>query len=320
MSAMETFLAALSAPMADGFLQASMRLAIPIMLAALGGMFSERSGVLNIALDGMMLAGSFAGFAVAFLTGDLWLGVLAGMMAGAALGLALAFYVVALTSNQVVVGVAINLVVVGATSFAYRALFGMGTAQPRVTSFAPLSIPGLADIPLFGPLIFKQGPLVYLSLALVPITWVVLSRSALGARISAVGEHPRAAETLGVSVARTRTLCLVVSGLLAGLGGAFLSLSATGVFLDNMTAGRGYIALAILVLGRRRPLGVLAAALVFGGADALQLRGQNFGIGLPYQFFLMLPYLLTIVVLVGFAGRAGDPAALGRPFRRDGAE
>lgn len=313
-------LAALSGPMADGFFQASMRLAIPIMLAAFGGIFSERAGVLNIALDGMMLAGSFVGFTIAVLSGDLWLGVVAGMAAGAALGLVLAFYTVTLSSNQVVVGVAINLLAVGATSFAYRAVFGMGAAQPRVSSFAPVAIPGLADIPILGPLFFHQGLLAYFALALTPVAWLVLSRSALGSRIAAVGEHPAAAETLGISVARTRTLCLAISGLLAGLGGAFLSLSATGVFLDNMTAGRGYIALAILILGRRGPFGALAAALVFGGADALQLRGQNLGIGLPYQFFLMLPYVLTIIVLVGFAGRVRAPAALGQPFQRDRAE
>jgi len=319
-SAVEAIIPALTGPIADGFLQASMRLAIPIMLAALGGMFCERAGVLNIALDGIMLAGSFVAFVIAVLTGNLWLGVVAGMLAGAVLGLILAFYMVTLTSNQVVVGVAINLLTIGATSFAYRAVFGMGTAQPRVTSFTSIAIPGLADIPVLGPLFFHQGPLVYCALALVPLSWVVLSRSALGAAITAAGEHPHAAETLGISVARTRTLCLLVSGIFAGLGGAFLSLAATGIFLDNMTAGRGYIALAILVLGRRQPLGVLMAAMVFGGADALQLRGQNLGAGLPYQFFLMLPYLLTIIVLVGFAGRVRDPAALGQPFRRDQAE
>jgi general nucleoside transport system permease protein len=317
---MEVVLASLSGPMADGFFEASMRLAIPIMLAALGGMFAERAGVLNIGLEGMMLAGSFVGFVVAFSTGSLWLGVGAGMIAGAVLGLVLAFYTVTLTSNQVVAGIALNLLTVGATSFGYRAVFGMGTAQPRVTAFTPIALPGLHDLPVFGPLLFNQTALVYLTLALVPVTWIILKRSALGAAITAVGEHPQAAETLGISVARTRTLCLIASGLLAGLGGAFLSLSATGIFLDNMTAGRGYIALAILVLGRRQPWGIALAAVVFGGADALQLRGQNMGIGLPYQVLLMLPYLLTIVVLVVLAGKVRDPAALGQPFRRDRAE
>lgn len=310
----------LNDPVTIGFLQATTRLAIPIMLAALGGMFAERAGVLNIGLEGMMLIGAFSGFAAAFLTGNLWFGVGAGMLAGAALGLVLAFYTVRLTSNQVVVGIAINLLMVGATSYAFRALFGTGTNAPRVTPFPPIEIPVLSKIPILGPLFFQQGILVYVALALVAVTTIIVTRMSVGTQITAVGEHPEAAETLGISVSRTRTWCLVVSGLLAGLGGAFLSLSATGLFLDNMTAGRGYIALAILLLGRRHPWGILAAAMLFGGADAFQLRSQNAGTGIPYQFLVMLPYLLTIVVLIGFAGKARDPAALGQPFQRNKAE
>jgi simple sugar transport system permease protein len=306
-----------SDPVVQGYLEASMRLAMPIMLAALGGIFAERAGVLNIALDGTMLAGSFIGFVTAYLTGNLWVGVAAGMLAGALVGAVLALYAVLIGSNQVVVGVAINLLIVGATSFLYRTIFGVGTAQPRVTSFAPLELSWLSDIPLIGPLLFHQAPIVYLGLALVPVVWIVMSKTAFGWQVAAVGEHPAAAETLGISVRRTRFICLLLSGLLAGLGGAFLSLSATGIFIDNMTAGRGYIALAILVLGRRHPLGVFVAAILFGAADALQLRGQNLGIGLPYQAFLMFPYILTILVLVLFAGKARNPAALGIPFHRD---
>jgi general nucleoside transport system permease protein len=313
---MDAFLALVVGPVASGFFQATTRLAAPILLAALGGMFNERAGVLNIGLEGMMLAGAFTGFTVAFASGGIWLGVAAGMVAGAAIGLLLAFYTVMLTANQVVVGIAINLVMVGATSFAFRTVFGSGTAQPRVTSFEAAHIPWLSDIPIVGPLLFQQTPLVYLAFVLVPLTWLVLDRTSAGAAITAVGEHPEAAETLGVSVAGTRSVCVIFSGCLAGLGGAFLSLSATDVFLDNMTAGRGYIALAILLLGRRNPWGILLASLLFGGADALQLRGQSFGIGLPYQFLVMLPYLLTVVVLAVFAGRVRDPAALGRPYRR----
>jgi general nucleoside transport system permease protein len=317
---MEALLTLIDGSVTQGFLQATTRLAIPIMLAALGGMFAERAGVLNMALEGMMLAGAFVGFVVAFTTGNIWLGVAAGMLAGAVLGLVLAFYTVTLTSNQVVAGIAINLLLVGATSFGYRAVFGMGTQQPRIISFATVDIPVLADIPILGPLLFQQTVLVYLALALVPLSWMVLSRMSAGNAITAVGEHPAAAETLGISVARTRTACLFVSGLFGGLGGAFLSLSATGLFLDNMTAGRGYIALAILLVGRRSPWGILAAAALFGGADALQLRGQSMGIGLPYQFLVMLPYVLTIIVLIGFAGKVRAPAALGLPFQRDRAE
>ncbi|NSZ20024.1 ABC transporter permease [Agrobacterium vitis] len=310
----------LSDPVTQGYLEASMRLAMPIMLAALGGIFAERSGVLNIALEGMMLAGSFTGFVAAYTTGNLWLGVVAGMLAGTAVGAVLMLYAVLIGSNQVVVGVAINLLIVGVTSFLYRSVFGVGTATPRVSSFAPVDLAWLSNLPLVGPLLFHQAPIVYVGLILVPVVWIVMTKTAFGWQVTAAGEHPEALETLGISVTRTRFICLLMSGLLAGLGGAFLSLSATGIFIDNMTAGRGYIALAILVLGRRHPLGVLLAAMLFGAADALQLRGQTLGIALPYQAFLTLPYILTILVLVLFAGKARNPAALGIPFRRASSE
>jgi simple sugar transport system permease protein len=317
---MTGFLDFLTDPVFAGFLQATTRLGIPILLAALGGMFAERAGVLNIGLEGMMLTGAFVGFVTAFFTGNLWYGVIVGTLSGGVLGAFLAVYTVALGTNQVVAGIAFNLLMVGVTSFAYRVVFGIGTETQRITSFEALPIPYLSDLPVLGPLLFQHTILVYLALVLVPVTWLVTSRMAVGTAITAVGEHPQAAETLGISVARTRTLCLIASGLLAGLGGAFLSLSAIGLFLDNMTAGRGYIALAILLLGRRNPWGILLAAGFFGAADALQLRGQNFGIGVPYQFMVMLPYVLTILVLIGFAGRVRDPAALGMPFRRARAE
>ncbi|NOJ38023.1 ABC transporter permease, partial [Agrobacterium vitis] len=299
----------LSDPVTQGYLEASMRLAMPIMLAALGGIFAERSGVLNIALEGMMLAGSFTGFVAAYTTGNLWLGVVAGMLAGTAVSVILTLYAVLIGSNQVVVGVAINLLIVGATSFLYRSVFGVGAATPRVSSFAPVDLAWLSNLPLVGPLLFHQAPIVYVGLILVPVVWIVMTKTAFGWQVTAAGEHPEALETLGISVTRTRFICLLISGLLAGLGGAFLSLSATGIFIDNMTSGRGYIALAILVLGRRHPLGVLLAAMLFGAADALQLRGQTLGIALPYQAFLTLPYILTILVLVLFAGKARNPAA-----------
>ena len=177
-------------PVVAGFLSASMRLGAPIMLAALGGMFGERSGILNIGLEGMMLAGSLVGFAAGYFSSNLWVGSLAAMLIGAALGLVIGFYTITLANNQVVAGIALNLLVVGVTGFAYRALFGSGTTQPRIDSFPPLKIPFLGDIPLIGPLFFEQGALVYLALALVAVTWVALFRTSLGLRVIAVGEHP----------------------------------------------------------------------------------------------------------------------------------
>ena len=285
------------------------------MLAALGGMFAERSGVLNIGLEGMMLLGCFIGFIVTFFSGQIWLGVLAALLAGAACGVLLAFYAVTLRANQVVVGIAINLVMVGITGFFFRLAFGSGTSGPRITGFPALDFGALGAIPIIGPLLFQHDALTYLALALVILAWLVMYRSTYGLSIKAVGEHPEAAETLGLNVALVRYACATVSGALAGLGGAFLSLSATGLFLENMTAGRGYIALAILILGRRYPFGILGASLLFGAADALQLRAQLLPSGIPLQFLLMLPYVLTIIVLAASAQRAGAPAALGTPYR-----
>ncbi len=309
-------IALLTDPTFAGFLSASMRLAIPIMLAALGGVFAERSGVLNIGLEGMMLVGAFVGFAAAYASGHLAIGVVAAIAAGIATGLVLGFYTITLGANQVVVGIAINLLAVGVTSFFYRLAFGTGTDRPRVDAFVPLDLGALGDIPVIGPLLFRQDALAYVALALVLVAWFLMAKTRFGLDIRAVGEHPAAAETLGLDVERIRFRAIAISGGLAGLGGAFLSLSATGVFIDGMTAGRGYIALAILILGRRHPFGVLLAALLFGAADALQLRAQILPTGVPFQFLLMLPYVLTIIVLAGFVGRSGAPAALGVPFRR----
>lgn len=310
----------LTNPILAGFLAASVRLTIPILLAALGGMFSEKSGVLNIGLEGMMLLGCFVGFVTTYATGSLILGVLAAVLAGSIWGLLLGVFAITIGSNQVVVGIAMNLLVVGVTGFFFRLFFGSGTSSPRIESFQPIDFGALANIPILGPILFQHDPLTYVALAIVVASWVIMHRSTLGLSIKAAGEHPEAAETLGLNVPVIRYWSLVASGGLAGLGGAFLSLSATGLFLDNMTAGRGYIALAILILGRRYPFGILAAALLFGAAEALQLRTQLLPWNIPLQFLLMLPYVLTIVVLAGAAGRAGAPAALGQAFKRHRAD
>jgi len=309
-------MAFLTDPVLAGFIAASVRLCIPIMLAALGGMFAEKSGVLNIGLEGMMLGGCFVAFITVYFTGNLWLGVLAAMLAGGVFGLVLAWFAVSAGANQVVVGIAFNLLMLGVTAFFFRLAFDAGTTAPRITAFAPLDFGALATIPILGPLLFQHDPLTYLTLLLVVVAYVVMHRSTIGLAIKAVGEHPEAGETLGLDVVRIRYLALIASGALAALGGAFLSTASTGLFLDNMTAGRGYIALAILILGRRHPFGIMFAALLFGGAEALQLRAQLLPIGVPLQFLIMLPYVLTIVVLAGFAGRSGAPAALGRPLAR----
>ena len=313
-----TVWSALSDPVLAGFLSASVRLAVPILLAALGGMFSERAGVLNIGLEGMMLAGCFVGFIVAFQSGSIWLGVVAAVAVGAVSGLVLAVYAVTLRANQVVVGISINLAMVGLTGFFFRLAFGAGASSPRIAAFPPVEFGPLRDIPIIRPLLLQHDLLTYLAVLIVAVSWLLLFRSTYGLALNATGENPAAAETLGINVRRVRYLAVMVSGGLAGLGGAFLSMSATGLFVENMTAGRGYIALAILILGRRHTLGIVAASVLFGAADALQLRAQLLPGVVPLQFLLMLPYVLTIVVLAFFAQRAAAPAALGVPLGSDG--
>jgi ABC-type uncharacterized transport system permease subunit len=315
---MHEILTFLTSVAVEGFLAASMRLAIPIMLAALGGIYNERAGVLNIGMEGMMLGGSLVGFVVGYFTNNMWLGVVAAATAGALIGFVLAFFTVSLDGDQVVVGIALNLLMIGVTSFLFRAIFGVSVEQPRVSGFSPYPIPFLSEIPVLGPLFFRQTWLVYITYFLIGISYVIIFHSAWGLQIISTGENPEATETMGIDVVRTRYSSLVISGMMSGIGGAFLSLGATRLFLDNMTAGRGYIALAILVLGRRQPFGLLGAALLFGAADALQLRTQILNIGIPFQFMLMLPYVLTIIVLAIFVRRTDNPAALGIHYKRGG--
>lgn len=306
----------IDSPVLEGFLTASMRLAAPIMLAALGGIYNERAGVLNIGMEGMMIGGALTGFIVTYYTGSVVLGIFAALLVGVLLGLVLGFFTISLSGDQVVVGIAFNLLMLGITSFVYRAFFAVGTQQPQVESLQAVPIPILESIPILGPLLFRQTALVYVAYILVIVSFVAIFRTMWGLKLITVGESPEAAETLGIHVRRTRYSSLVICGMLCALGGAFLSIGASSIYVDNMTAGRGYIALAILVLGRRHPFGIFGAALLFGFADALQLRAQILDIKLPFQFMLMLPYLLTIVVLALFVRRTSDPAGLGKHYRR----
>jgi simple sugar transport system permease protein len=286
------------------------------MLAALGGIYNERAGVLNIGMEGMMIGGALSGFVLTYYTGSTLFGIAGAVVLGALFGLVLGYFTITLAGNQVIVGIAYNLLMLGATSFIYRAFFAVGTQQPQVEGLNLLPVPFLENIPLIGPLLFRQTGLAYAAYLLVILTFVIIFRTMWGMKLIAVGESPEAAETLSISVNRMRYESLIICGMLCALGGAFLSIGASSIFVDNMTAGRGYIALAILVLGRRHPFGIFGAALLFGAADALQLRTQIIDIQVPFQFMLMLPYLLTIIVLAIFVRRTNDPAALGKHYQR----
>ncbi|MBH8574727.1 ABC transporter permease [Nostocaceae cyanobacterium CENA369] len=295
------------------YLVASLRLAVPLAFAALGGLYSERSGVLNIALEGMLLTGAFTSAAATFFTGNVWVGVLAALIAGGLVGLLHAFLCVSLRVDQLVSGLAINLVVAGLTSFLARLVFNGGSAQ-RLPGIEPTIVPGLANIPLIGALLFQQDILVYLLLFAIALTTYILFYTSFGLTLRAVGEYPQAAVTAGISVQTVRYLAVVMSGCLASLGGAYLTLVEIKFFTEGMSAGKGFIAIAALIFGRWHPIGSTLACLLFGATEALQLRIQALGANIPYQFLVMLPYAIAMLALIGLAGKSTPPKALGVPY------
>jgi len=296
-------------------LASTIRNATPLGFAALGGLFSERSGVINIGLEGMMLMSAFAGVAGANATGSTLLGLLVAMAVGLLFGLVHAVATITFEADQIISGIAINLLALGGTGLLMVVFFGSGGTSPRITPFGRLEIPLLSDIPVLGAL-FNQSALVYLLYALVPAAWWLLYRSRFGLRLRAVGEVPEAVDTAGISVFRLRYIGVSMSGVLAGLGGAFLSMSLLSAFTEGMTNGRGFIALAALIFGRWNPVGAFSAALLFGLAQAIVFRG-GIGFTIDKEFIEMFPYLLVIVALVGFGGRAVPPAASGQPYRKE---
>lgn len=292
---------------------AGVRLATPLVFAAMGGILSERSGVLNIGLEGMMIAGTFGGYLGGLLGQDPWSGALGGMLAGALTGLLFAFMAVVLRGDQVVLGTGINILGLGLTAYFYRAMYKAGVSQ-FFPGFKVAPVPGLSEIPVVGPIFFQQVPLVYLMYAALPVMAFILYRTTWGLKLRAVGEHPQAADTAGISVPGVRLLAVTLSGAFAGLGGAFLSVGQLSAFTEGLVAGRGFIALAAVIFGRWDPLRSALGCLMFGLADALQLRLQGLGIPVPIELFLMLPYLLTLVTFILFVSRVRPPAALGKPY------
>lgn len=299
------------------FLRTSLRLSIPLVFAAVGGVLSERSGVYNIGLEGMILMGAFGATVGAFFGDSPWVGLVVGALSGLLAALILAVLGVSLGVNQIVTGIAINLLVLGLTSFLSRVVFGAQANTLRVPGFMPVAIPGLSAIPILGPVLFRQDLLVYLMYATVPLLYALMLATPWGLAIRAVGENPAAADTAGISVTRVRYACVLASGVLAGLGGCYLVLSQVFLFSEHMSAGKGFIALAAVILGRWNPVGALLACLLFGLFDALQLRLQFSNPDVPYQIFVMLPYVASILALVGLMGKPVPPAAAGIPYRRE---
>jgi ABC-type uncharacterized transport system permease subunit len=303
-------------PFLESFLVSSITISVPLTLMATGEIYAERSGVINVGLEGMILVGAFFGMVVAYQTGQPWLGLAAGAVSGCLVALLFSLLTVTLGADQVVSGTAINLFAFGLTGVLYRSIFGVTGTALTVQGIPALPIRGLSDLPFLGPVLFRHNLLVYLSPLVALIGAFLLFRTTWGMKIIASGEQPGAADTAGIDVATVRHVCVLISGLLAGLSGGYLSLAYANTFIEGMSAGRGFIALAIVILGRWHPVGAFGGALFFGAANALQFQFQAAGMAIPYQFFLMLPYILTLIVLTGVVGKARAPAALGRPYRR----
>ncbi|MFZ5821452.1 MAG: ABC transporter permease [Chloroflexota bacterium] len=297
-----------------GILASGIRLATPYLYAAIGETFGQRSGVLNLGVEGQMLLGAFAAFYVSYLTGNLWLAILVAMLVGAIMGLAMAFVTVNLHAQQGISGIGFYLFGLGASDLLFQKL--LGTVK-IADSFAKIHIPFLSDIPVVGEILFSHHILVYLAFLLVPATWFIFNKTTLGMKIHAAGENPEAADSLGVSVAGIRYFTIVLGGLLSGVAGASLSIAQSNVFQQGMTSGIGFIAVALVYFGGWRPWGVLGGALLFSMVNSLQLWIQVLGIPIPSDIAVMMPYVLTILVLVASVSRVRGPSALTKPFERE---
>lgn len=296
-----------------GLIASALRLGTPILFAALGEAVSQRSGVLNVGIEGIMLVGAFTGVWGAFVTGSPWLGLLAAMLAGVAMAALHAVLCITLRLDQIVAGIGLTVLGLGLSGFGNRTVFELGQAT-RTPVFERLDFGALSRIDFIGPAFFQLHALVYIALVLAVVTWWFVARTGWGLAIRAVGEDPVAANASGINVVRTRFACVLWGGAMAGAGGAYLSVAQIGSFVEDMVAGRGFIAIACVVYGRWNTIGVLLATFFFGAADAAQIRLQPLFPGVPYQFFVMLPYVLAVGALVFLSRRSRLPAALARPF------
>lgn len=311
-------------------LDSTLRLATPLLLACLAGLFSERSGIFDIGLEGKMLIAAFFSAAIAATTGSVWIGLLAGISASVVLALLHGLASITFRGDQLISGVAINFLAAGLTVLVSEDWFEQGGRTPQLAGaarFNPITLPfsdTIGTIPILGPiyteLLSGHTILVYVALLAVPLTWYVLFRTRFGLRLRAVGENPSAVDTAGVSVTRLRYTAVIIAGILCGLAGAYLSTGFSAGFVKEMSAGRGFIALAALIFAKWRPWQALGATLLFGLLDALGTRYQNIeilGIGVPVQFMQALPYILTVIILAGFVGKAIPPRAGGEPYVKE---
>ena len=298
-----------------GILAAGIRLATPYLFASLGETFGQKSGVLNLGVEGIMLLGAFAAFYTTFITENPWLGLLAAIIVGGIMGLAVAVINVTLKAEQGISGIGVYLFGLGMSELLFQKTFGN---VEIVSGFSSIYIPILSDIPIIGEIFFQQNLLVYIAYIMVPVSWFVLSKTTLGLKIRAVGENPEAADTLGVSVSGVRYFTEIFGGVMSGIAGASLSIALLNVFQQNLTSGLGFIAVALVYFGGWRPFGVLIGSLIFSMVNALQLWVQVLNIPIPSDIAIMMPYVLTILALVIAVQRVRPPSALTKPYERGG--
>ncbi len=293
---------------------ATLRIATPLIFATLGELFCERAGILNLGIEGTMFFGAFAGFTAASLTGSLWLGILTALVGGMLSGLIMSLFSVRLGVNQHVSGLGVTLLMTALSLFGFRVIFGENRILPAIQPFKQLSI--FSESPVLGP-IFSQYMLTYIAIALIPIIWWVIFRTNFGLNLRSVGDNPEATDAAGINVYRLRTIALIIGGALMGVGGAYLSVAQLGSFTFGIVAGRGWVCIALIIFANWHPVKVLWGALLFGGVQALQSRLQITGIKLPYELFLALPYIVTIIALTIAGRNASYPAALLKPYKRE---
>jgi len=301
----------------SGLLETTVRLAVPLLLISLAELYGQRAGMVNIGLEGLAALGALVGFLVCFGTGSVWLGLLCGALAGTAVNMIYAFSTIHLCADHTVYGMAMNIFAPALASFIYRVFTKNDSGLKMVEILAGVQIPVLKDIPFVGNLLFNQNPMVYITFALVIFTAVFFRRTRFGLDYRAVGEHPQAAATLGIRVVGIKYSGCIICGFLSGIGGAYITTCYSGTYIDGVVAGRGFIALAAVIFGRWNAGGILLACLFFGLCDALQIKLQVLGIGIPYQIFQGIPYIATVLLLSILGTKQVGPKANGQPYRRE---
>ena len=298
-------------------LAATIRMTTPLLLVALGALYSERAGIINLGLEVVMAFSSLVGYLASYFSGSIGLGLVCGILGGMLLNLVFAFFTITIKANQVINGMAMNILASALANFLFRATLGISTQVPISSTMADMPIPLLSDIPFIGQALFVQKPIVYAAFLLVPITVFFFQNLKFGLNYRSVGENPAASESLGINVMRVRYLSCMICGALAGLGGTYLTVCYLGTYVEGIVSGRGFVALSAVIFGGWNPVGIMLATLLFGFADAFQLRLQIARPDMPYQLMAMLPYVITVVALVTIRGKSAGPKASGKPYFRE---